>query len=277
MKDYYQILGVSKSSTEKEIKKAYRKLALKWHPDKNIDNKEQAEEKFKEIAEAYQVLSDKDKRRQYDNGSYNPFGGNSNNHRFEGFSGFGGHDFGFKFMDAHDLFAQFADDGFFDDDDFFASFGMQNRNKKNKQSGGNKRFKSMFHHGFDDDFSMFTGGTGGFGRDPFSRTSLNQQGFGGGFGGFGGGDFGGGGFGGGGFGGGVSKSTSTSTKVVNGKRMTVTKVKIQKPDGTVEEEIKEQGPNGQTSVKRKTFHISAPDNIQIENYILNKDQKKISN
>lgn len=267
MKDYYQVLGVSKSATEKDIKKAYRKLALKWHPDKNIDNKEEAEEKFKEISEAYQVLSDKDKKRQYDNGSYDPFGGNSNNQHFNHFSGFGGHDFGFKFMDAHDLFAQFADDGFFDDDDFFASFGMQNRNKK--KSGGNKRFKSMFNHGFDDDFSMFTGGSGGFGNDPFHRSSMNQHGFGGGFGGFGGGGFGGGG--------GVSKSTTTSTKFVNGKRLTVTKVKIQKSDGTVEEEVKEQGPDGQTSVKRKTFHISTPDNIQIENYILNKDQKKISN
>src|SRR5881409_322501 len=64
-KDYYQILGVKKSSSEEEIKKAYRTLAKKYHPDKNKGNKE-AENKFKEISEAYAVLSDREKREQYD-------------------------------------------------------------------------------------------------------------------------------------------------------------------------------------------------------------------
>ena len=64
-KDYYGILGVDKSASQDEIKKAYRKLALKYHPDRNPDNKE-AEEKFKEAAQAYEVLSDKGKRKQYD-------------------------------------------------------------------------------------------------------------------------------------------------------------------------------------------------------------------
>jgi molecular chaperone DnaJ len=64
-RDYYEVLGVSRDATEDEIKKAYRKLAMKYHPDKNPNNKE-AEEKFKEASEAYEVLSDKEKRQVYD-------------------------------------------------------------------------------------------------------------------------------------------------------------------------------------------------------------------
>lgn len=65
-KDYYEVLGVKKTATEEEIKKAYRKLALKYHPDRNPGNKKEAEERFKDINEAYAVLSDKEKRGQYD-------------------------------------------------------------------------------------------------------------------------------------------------------------------------------------------------------------------
>jgi DnaJ-class molecular chaperone len=65
-KDYYKILGVSKAATAKEIKAAYRKLARKWHPDVNPTKKKESEEKFKEIAEAYEVLGDADKRKTYD-------------------------------------------------------------------------------------------------------------------------------------------------------------------------------------------------------------------
>ena len=87
-RDYYEVLGVSKNASDDEIKKAYRKLALKYHPDKNPGNKE-AEEKFKEISEAHAVLSDKQKRARYDqfghagvggNGGPNPFGGQGNYH-----------------------------------------------------------------------------------------------------------------------------------------------------------------------------------------------------
>ena len=64
-RDYYEVLGVAKNATAEEIKKAYRKKAIQYHPDKNPGNKE-AEEKFKEAAEAYEVLSDADKRARYD-------------------------------------------------------------------------------------------------------------------------------------------------------------------------------------------------------------------
>ena len=71
--DYYKILGVGKNASEDEIKKAYRKLARQYHPDRNPGDK-QAEERFKEISQAYDVLSDADKRKAYDRGT-GPFGG----------------------------------------------------------------------------------------------------------------------------------------------------------------------------------------------------------
>ena len=90
-KDYYEVLGVSKDASEADIKKAFRKLAVKYHPDKNRDNPEEAEKKFKEINEAYSILSDKTKRAQYDRFGPDAFqGGGAGG--FDGFSqsGFGG-------------------------------------------------------------------------------------------------------------------------------------------------------------------------------------------
>lgn len=86
MKDYYQILGVNKNSTGEEIKKSYRKLALQFHPDKNQGNPE-AESRFKEIAEAYEVLSTPDKRRNYDLGGSNQFFQSAGFNPFSHFAG----------------------------------------------------------------------------------------------------------------------------------------------------------------------------------------------
>jgi len=94
MRDYYDILGVSKTSSSDEIKKAYRKVAMKFHPDRNPDNKE-AEDKFKEAAEAYSVLSDSSKRNQYDQ-----FGHAGVNNSANGFS---------SQMDVNDIFSAFSD------------------------------------------------------------------------------------------------------------------------------------------------------------------------
>ncbi len=77
-RDYYEILGLGKDASAAEIKKAYRQLALKYHPDKNPDNKE-AEEHFKEAAEAYEILSDETKRNRYDQYGHAGLGGASGN------------------------------------------------------------------------------------------------------------------------------------------------------------------------------------------------------
>ena len=101
-RDYYEVLGVSKNASDDEIKKAYRKLAIKYHPDKNPGDKE-AEAKFKEISEAHEVLSDKQKRARYDQfghagvGGNAGFGGASGNPFGGGFGGFNGQSFNFDF------------------------------------------------------------------------------------------------------------------------------------------------------------------------------------
>ncbi|OIQ29605.1 MAG: molecular chaperone DnaJ [Bacteroidetes bacterium MedPE-SWsnd-G2] len=96
--DYYEILGIAKGASDSEIKKAYRKMAIKYHPDKNPDNAE-AEEKFKLAAEAYEVLSDADKKARYDQYGHQAFEGNG---------GFGGGGFGGG-MNMDDIFSQFGD------------------------------------------------------------------------------------------------------------------------------------------------------------------------
>lgn len=103
-RDYYEILGVGKNASDDEIKKAYRKLAIKYHPDKNPGNRE-AEEKFKEINEAHDVLSDKQKRARYDQFGHagvggaagNPFGGGGNPFGQGGAFNFNGQTFNFDF------------------------------------------------------------------------------------------------------------------------------------------------------------------------------------
>lgn len=98
-RDYYEVLGVSKNATDDELKKAYRKMAIKYHPDKNPGDKE-AEEKFKEVAEAYDVLSDKQKRARYDQFG---FAGVGSSAAGGGAGGFGGG------MSMEDIFSRFGD------------------------------------------------------------------------------------------------------------------------------------------------------------------------
>ncbi|KAH8098724.1 hypothetical protein JL720_1687 [Aureococcus anophagefferens] len=149
--DYYKTLGIDKKATKKEVKAAYRTLALKWHPDKNPDDRAAAEQKFREVAEAYEVLSDDEQRRQYDSvGGIPGFGGGGRGGR--------GGPFGGGFRNADDIFKDF-----FGTSDPFADF--------------EKIFERMDAAG--------DGGFGGGGADPFASM------FGAAFGGMGGGGFGG--------------------------------------------------------------------------------------
>ncbi|MEI0489105.1 molecular chaperone DnaJ [Brachyspira pulli] len=126
-RDYYEVLGVAKTATNDEIKKAYRKLAMQYHPDRNPGNKE-AEEKFKEATEAYEILSDEKKRAQYDQ-----FGFQGVHSDFADAYGRGGFDFSSMFGGAG---------GFGDLDDIFSSFfggGFSGRGSRGQRRGNDLR------------------------------------------------------------------------------------------------------------------------------------------
>ncbi len=124
-RDYYEVLGVGKNADSKEIKKAYRKLAVKYHPDKNPNDK-QAEEKFKEAAEAYDVLSSAEKRQRYDQ-----FG-------HAGMTGAGAGGFGGGGMNMEDIFSQFGD---IFGGGGFGGFGGGSRGGRRVQKGTNLRIR----------------------------------------------------------------------------------------------------------------------------------------
>lgn len=130
-RDYYEVLGVSKTATDDEIKKAYRKIAIKYHPDRNPGNKE-AEEKFKEAAEAYDVLHDAQKRQQYDKFGFEAPGGGFGG----GFNGAGG-------FSMDDIFSMFGDvfgghgGGF----GGFGGFGGGGQRQKPQYRGADLRIK----------------------------------------------------------------------------------------------------------------------------------------
>ncbi|MDQ0204281.1 molecular chaperone DnaJ [Pectinatus haikarae] len=125
-RDYYEVLGVSKDATEADIKKAFRKMARKYHPDLNKDNAKEAEEKFKEANEAYEVLSDSQKRAQYDQFGHAAFEGGGGGGA-GGFGGFGG--FGDGSSDFGDIF-----------DAFFGGGGRSGGRRQGPQRGDDLRY-----------------------------------------------------------------------------------------------------------------------------------------
>ena len=154
-KDYYEVLGVPKDASDDVIRKAYKKLAIKWHPDKHVDDKKEAEEKFKEISEAYSVLSDPKKKREYDTGGIDfDFGDFDNFDPFAMFESFFG-------RGKHGGFGNFGFSGFDDDDDDF--FGM-----------GGKKFGG-FKMGFDDDDFGFGNFGSGFAQGQGTSVKKTTQ------------------------------------------------------------------------------------------------------
>ncbi|KAK9496324.1 hypothetical protein O3M35_013350 [Rhynocoris fuscipes] len=204
MVDYYKILEVNKGASNSDIKKAYRRLALKWHPDKNPDNADEANKRFKEISEAYEVLSDDKKRRIYDQ------------YGVEGLNGFGGGrggaarhyeddmDFGFTFTfrDPEEVFREF-----FGGSPFANLFRGSGSGRARGHSGHQDTLTQMFSPfgsfglGFDDMFTGFEHGGGGGGVQFTSFSSSFN-----------------------GPANGVTKKTTTSTRFINGKKITTKKV-----------------------------------------------------
>lgn len=256
--DPYQVLGVSKEATENEIKKAYRKLALKHHPDKQTteESRRAASEVFAKISNAYEILSDPQKRREYDNrGRYQSSERTDRQyaspHDFV-FSGMGGQGPGhpFEFHDPFEIFNRvFRDEFGHQNPGRMGGMGNTYNGSRNSGIGGSPFSSMMGGSMFDDPFfgggignsrsqrqsDPFFGG-GGFGSDPFAmmqQAMMNNSSGNGtttsfsmsssGFPGMGGQ--------------GVSTSTSTSTRIVNGRRQSVRETVIQRADGTVERKV----------------------------------------
>jgi DnaJ family protein B protein 6 len=263
-KEYYKVLEVSEDCDQDQIKKAYKKLALKWHPDKNPGNVKAAEEKFKEIGEAYSVLSDPDKRKKYDKYGTTEFDAEvDEDNNYSGNTGYNEN----PQEKYKDIFEKFG----------FSTGGGSKTTFKKTGNGYQRttfsydRAEQLFRDVFGEDF-----GGSGFGRmnesgkqkvyeDPdeefMNRPSMFSSLFkssntrsifsdDSGFSGFGGTrSIGTGGR----SGGGVSRMTSTSTIIRNGKKVTVTKTTITDSDGNSRTEVQESVEDGGRRIAQSRY------------------------
>ncbi|XP_008826775.1 dnaJ homolog subfamily B member 8 [Nannospalax galili] len=226
MANYYKVLGVRSSASPEDIKKAYRKLALRWHPDKNPNNKEEAEKKFKQVSEAYEVLSDSKKRSVYDHAGCDGWRAGGGGNMPHG-SPFGA---GYPFRNPEDIFREF----FGGLDPFSFDFWDAPFNDRGWVRGLCGAFSSGFGEfpAFMEAFSSFDNlGRSGGSRTTFSSTS------------FGGSAAGSSGF----------KSVISSTEMVNGRKVTTKRIV---ENGQERVEVEENGHlrsvtvNGKEQLKR---------------------------
>lgn len=274
MADYYEVLGISKDASADAIKKSYRKLAVRWHPDKNPDNPTEATEKFKLIAEAYEILSDPSKRREYDNRDV--FGGFEESYQSEK-SGAPRRSHGSRFhrspfsdQHAFDIFNSFFAEmndfhrGIFDDDPFFGSRSKMHSTGRSGTGafggglgGGFGGFGGFGHSSLMNDF---------FGGDPFMRGMDDMDDFGmtGGVGGSGrssGFIQSSSSFTSSGSGRGITRSVSTSTVIgPDGRRTTKKTTTVTHPDGRKESNVEEftEGGHSSSSGKQQLGYQSQP-------------------
>ncbi|XP_020300755.1 dnaJ homolog subfamily B member 6-like isoform X2 [Pseudomyrmex gracilis] len=199
MVDYYKILEIQRNATNGDVKKAYRKLALKWHPDKNPENLEEANKRFKEISEAYEVLIDDKKRRVYD--QFGKDGLEMNGGKRRHGDDFDPHFAGtFVFRDPEEVFREFFDGMPFDD--LFSVFGGSSRRDPGGRHSNSLSTSIFGPFGFDYQFrNILPFDNGGFTGNFTSFNSID------------------------GFGSGAAvKRTSTSTRFIDGKKITTKKV-----------------------------------------------------
>lgn len=219
MVDYYEVLGVPRRASAEAIKKAYRKLALRWHPDKNPENKEEAERRFKQVAQAYEVLSDARKRDVYDRyGEAGVEGGGGSGPCHDPF------EYVFTFRDPAEVFREFfgGQDPFSAFDFFGDPLESVVGGRRSSRGGGGGRGTVPFFSAF----SEFPAFGGGFSSLDTGFSSLGNGGlssFSMSYGSGGTGNF---------------KSVSTSTEIVNGKKIT-TKRTVE--NGQERVEVEEDG------------------------------------